>query len=285
MDPRILNIIFPRPLLERDPLYKYKEGIILIPTESEKIPCYFQKNPESNDILIIFHGNGSDMMELPDVASEISSKYKINILVPEYPGYSIYNSKRSHEKCLENSLIIYDFVLNNMKNITEKNIYILGRSLGSSVAIYLSSKRNPAGTFLISAFTDFSKVGDRDEEDKKILAKTFRSIDYVDKIKSPVLFIHGKCDFLVDYEESVKLFDKCDKNIKKEIVLKEDMEHNFFLDYLNDEIIPCIADFAKRNCSWNNEIKEGNSINMIELDKKFYITDEEINNILKERNK
>ena len=148
MDSYILNLIFPRPYLKSDSVYKYKEGIIQIPTESEKIPCYFQNNPESNDLLIVFHGNGSDMMKLPHYVAEISSKYKINILVPEYPGYSIYNSELCPEKCLENSIIIYEFVLNNMKNITEKNIYILGRSLGSSVAIYLSSKRNPAGTFL-----------------------------------------------------------------------------------------------------------------------------------------
>jgi hypothetical protein len=88
------------------------------------------------------------MFNIFEIINQLFVNYNINILIPEYPGYSIYNSPLSSEKCLENSLIIYDFILNNIENITEKNIYILGRSLGTGPAIYLSSKRNPAGLFL-----------------------------------------------------------------------------------------------------------------------------------------
>lgn len=280
MDPYILCCIFPRPGLELESFKKYKNGIIQIPTEKDKIPCYFQKSEESNDILIIFHGNGSDMLQLPYYASEISKKYKISILIPEYPNYSIYKAFPSEEKCLENSLIIYDFILNNIKNISEKNIYILGRSLGSSIAIYLASKRKPAGTFLISAFTSFDKVGKHDEETNQILSNYFRSIDYVDKINTPILFIHGKSDYLVNCKESELLFNKCKNDIKKEIVYKEDMGHNFRYDLLRDELIPCIEDFAKKNCGWGNEINK-EKMEGINLDKKFYLTDEEVNNIIK----
>ena len=282
MDPYILANIFPRPLLELDDVTKYKEGIIQIPAKEEKIPCYFQKYEKSNKILIIFHGNGSDIFNLPYYASEISKTYEVNLLIPEYPGYSIYRVPPSPEKCLENSLIIYDFILNNFKNIREENIYILGRSLGSSVAIYLSSKRNPAGVFLLSAFSDFSKVGKRDEEDSKILSNYFRSIDYIDKVKAPILFIHGKNDYIVNYEESNKLYEKCNKEVKKEIVLIDNMGHNFLYEFLRDEIIPYITKFIKKYCFWNNELKSENNINEIDLDKKFYITDEEIDNIIKE---
>ena len=282
MDPYIEAILFPTPLLELKYLKKYKEGIIQIPISEknkERIPCYFQKKKESKDILIIFHGNGSDIFNLSYYAKEISEKNNINLIIPEYPGYSIYITPHSEEKCLENSLIIYDFILNNIKNISEKNIYILGRSLGTAIASYLSSKRNPAGVFLISPFTCFASVGLHDEEDTLILSKYFRVIDYIDKIKSPILFIHGKCDPLVNYNESVTLYEKCNKNFKKEIILIEDMDHNFLYDFLRDKIIPCIIDFAKKNCFWNNETKNDKE-NLIDFDKNFYINEEEINNVI-----
>ena len=286
MDPYIEAILFPMPLVELKLLNKYKEGIIQIPTkrkkdqsnEHEKIPCYFQKNEKSNNILIIFHGNGSDIFNLTYYCKDISEKNNINILLPEYPGYSIYISSHSQEKMFENSLIIYDFILNNIKNITEKNIFVLGRSLGSSVAIYLASKRTLAGVFLISPFTTFASVGNHDEEDKKILVNFFKSIDYVENINSPLLFIHGKCDYLVNYEESIKLYEKCNKNIKKEIILKENMGHNFLYEFLKDEIIPSINDFANKFC-FKDEKKENNIF--IDIDKKFIISNEEFNNILK----
>jgi hypothetical protein len=284
MDPYIEAILFPTPPLELKYLNKYKEGIIQIPISEknkERIPCYFQKKKESKDILIIFHGNGSDIFNLSYYAKEISEKNNINIIIPEYPGYSIYITNHSEQKCLENSLIIYDFILNNIKNISEKNIYILGRSLGSAVASFLASKRNPAGIFLISPFTSFASVGLNDEEDKQILSKYFRIIDYINKIKSPILFIHGKSDPLVNYKESITLFEKCNKDIIKEIVLIEDMAHNFSFYFVRDRIIPCINNFAKKNCLWKSEIENEKDLNIIDFDKKFYINEEEINNIIK----
>ena len=100
VDPYVKCVLFPIPYFEKETLQKYKSGIIQIPTERknpetnavEKIPCYFQKNQNSKNILIIFHGNGSDFLNLPYYLPEISQKYNINILLPEYPGYSIYKS-------------------------------------------------------------------------------------------------------------------------------------------------------------------------------------------------
>ena len=129
----VLNFIFPSPCFNiKDIPNSIKEKIIYIPTErkikdqyiNEKIPCLFIKNEKSSNILIEFHCNGADMFNIFPFFLELSKKYNINILIPEYPGYSIYESPYSSEKSLENSLIIYDYVLKNIKNITEKNIFI-----------------------------------------------------------------------------------------------------------------------------------------------------------------
>ena len=281
MDPYIEALLFPCPPADYKIINKYKNNIIHIPTqrkiqnkeEIEKIPCFFKKNNKSQNILIIFHCNGADMFNLSFYSEELSKKYNINILIPEYPGYSIYDSPHSSEKCLDNSLIIYDFILNNIKNITEKNIYILGRSLGTSPAVYLSSKRNPAGTFLISPFTTFGTVGNHDEEDYKQLSIHFRSIDYIDKINNPILIIHGKIDPLINYNQAVQLYEKCGKDIKKEIILIDDMTHNFLYEDLVKDIIPYIVKFVDKYCPLNNS--ENKNI-IIDFDKDFYILPEEL---------
>ena len=62
MDPYIECIIFPGPFLEYKYVNKYRNQIILIPTKRknkysdncENIPCFFEKNPNSNNILIYF---------------------------------------------------------------------------------------------------------------------------------------------------------------------------------------------------------------------------------------
>jgi esterase/lipase len=167
--------------------------------------------------------------------------------------------------------MIYDYVLKNMKNITEKNIYVLGRSLGTGPAVYLSSKRNPAATILISPFTTYAAVGKPDEEDKEFLLTQFRSIDYVDKINNPLLIIHGKIDPTINYNEAIQLYEKAGKNIIKEIKLVDNMPHIFFLSELKKNVIPLIIEFVDKHCPLNNK---SNNVD-IDFDKGIFITDEE----------
>ena len=202
--------------VKRDLLLKDKQYLIHIPSnrkdengEIEKIPCLFQIYPKSKNILIIFHGNGQNMFQVFSFFRNLGENNKINVLFPEYPGYSIYESPPSTKKSLDDSLIIYDYILKNVNNITEKNIYILGRSLGTGLAVYLSSQRNPAGVFLISPYTTFAEVRQKHTKELyKDLSKHLRSIDYIDKVKCPLFIIHGKKDELIDYHEANKLYEK-----------------------------------------------------------------------------
>ena len=282
---KINNFIFPAPILNDLDLDSYKDYLIHIPTQRkdkekiEKIPCLFKKNEKSQNILIIFHCNGDDIFGIFDYIFDLIGN--INVLIPEYPGYSIYKSPLSSEKCLENSLIIYDFILNNIKNITEKNIYILGRSLGTGPAIYLSSKRNPAGTFLISPYTTFAAVGEylHNEEELKALSNHFRSIDYIENINNPLFIIHGKADKLINCNEALKLYEKTRKDIEKKIILVDDMTHNYGYNMLKNKIIPSIENFVDRHCPLKNNlednINENNKI-IIDFSKEFYILPEEL---------
>ena len=283
----ILYFIFPHPIFNSKYLtLTTTKHLIFIPTERKRkdgknndlIPCLFKNNKNSQNILIIFHCNGADMFDIFSFASDFSTKYNINILIPEYPGYSIYDSPLSSEICLENSLIIYDFILKNIKNITEKNIYILGRSLGTGPAIYLSSKRNPAATFLISPYKTFASVGKHDEQDYEALSKHFRSIEYIENINNPLLIIHGKDDKLINVKDSLDLYEKSKKDIKKEIILFEDMGHNYKMIFLKSKIIPTIIEFTEKNCpsyKIENSQKEKNNI-IIDFDKEYYELPEEL---------
>lgn len=77
----------------------------------------------------------------------------------EYPGYSIYNEDKNSDTILNDSLIVYDFIIEELK-INSNNIYVFGRSLGSGPSLYLSSNRNPGGLILISPFTSIQMVAE-----------------------------------------------------------------------------------------------------------------------------
>ena len=269
------DFIFPAPKFSPKMLKYCKEYLIEIPTgrkdeknNEEKIPCLFKKYPKSKYLLISFHCNGMDMISSFHTMTSIAEKYKMNILVPEYPGYTLYNYPKNSQKCFENSVIIYDFVIKNMKNISEKNIYVFGRSLGTGPAIYLASNRNIGGVFLLSPYTTFAEVAKKHHsiDFYHELTKHLRSIDHIDKIKCPLCIFHGKSDSLIYSSEAEKLFEKCKDNKNKELHLIDDMGHNDIF-YFTKKMNKLAKKFIEAYCPMN---EPGNNESELDLDQIYY---------------
>ena len=141
----------------------------------------------------------------------------------------------------------------------------MGRSIGTSPAIYLASKRKPNALITISAFTSIKAVAENLVGFLKIFVKErLLSIDYIKNLKNftcPILFIHGQKDPLIPFKETIILKDNCDCPF--EVVLPIDMTHNDF-DLDTDIMEPinkfisknCIVDKSKNAFDDNNEIKK-----------------------------
>ena len=251
------SIVFPRPFFSYNLFSSYQEELIFIPkdvpdTESPTyIPCLFireQKN-HSKNIILMFHGNAEDIFGARCMGETLVQKLHMNVIIVEYPGYSIYYSEPSADEIINNTTIVYDFIKNKLK-IDDKNIYIFGRSIGTSPAIYLASMRKPNALITISAFTSIKAVADNLVGFLKIFVKErMTSIDYIKKVTCPIIFIHGQKDPLIPFKETILLKDNCDCPF--EVVLPLEMTHNDF--EIDEDIIDPINNFIKKNCKIDNE--------------------------------
>ena len=229
-------------------IYNYSDKLIFIERNDDNyIPCIFYRFKESSNFLIYFHGNSEHIFNIDNYGLEFRSYIKMNILLVEYPGYSIYeNVKPNSNSIFIDTLIIFNWLKEKFK-ITEKQIFICGRSIGTSPAIYLASNINPQALILISPFTSIKNIG-KDFFLSFLVEEIFKSNEYAKKIKCPVLIIHGKKDILINYYHSIKLKEEIDKNgfpKKVELKLIDNMTHNKF--NLKEDIIYLIKDFINSN--------------------------------------
>ena len=160
----------------------------------------------SSKLLIYFHANAEDIGLAYPLLDSIRNVIKINVIAPEYPGYGIYNTVRavgkqvsnqtiypSSEQIREDSECVYDFVINNFPNIQEKDIIILGRSMGSGPSVHLSSIHEPGALILLSAYTSIKQVvTEKFGYLSALVQEHFDNLSIMDQIRSPTLFIHGK---------------------------------------------------------------------------------------------
>ena len=262
------NIVFPRPNFDYCLIEDFENELIFIPKNKQKtshIPCLFIKDHTSlsKNIIIMFHGNAEDIFGAKNIGDELCQKLHMNVIIVEYPGYSIYHEDPNTEEILNNTTLIYDFIKEKFK-INDKNIFIFGRSIGTSPAIYLSSIRKPNALITISAFTSIKSVADNLVGFLKILVKErLMSIDYIKNVTCPILFIHGQKDPLIPFKETILLKNNCDCPF--EVVLPLDMTHNDF--DLDMDIIEPINKFLAKNC---NIEKEKNNFDENEEIKKLF---------------
>lgn len=114
----------------------------------------------------------------------------------------------------QDALKVYDYLVQELK-IDNKNIFIMGRSMGSGPGIYLASKRNPGALILISPYTSIRDVVKNMVGGllSGLVSERFRNIERISGVSVPTLFIHGEKDTLVPAKHSVELSKRC-KNAK-----------------------------------------------------------------------
>ena len=267
------KLVFQPPDFDFSTLDNYNQQIIYIrkslnqSKNEEYIPCFLIIEYDlSPNFLIYFHGNSEDIFTNELLGFHMAREFHMNIIIVEYKGYSIYKGNPDPQSILDDSLIVYDFILDFIKNninFKEYKIFVCGRSLGTSPAIYLASEREIEALIVISAFESIKAVGN-ERYAGFLLPDIFKSINYISKVKCPTLFIHGKKDILISYSNSIKLFNACQSEIKS-LILRESMTHNE-IDFKKD-IFQQINNFFKEN---KNNIQISNLKNCFNFEDENY---------------
>lgn len=202
---------------------------IIGPNES-KIPIY-EKIGSVKKCIIISHGNASKLSKEVPMANLLHSKLNVTVVCYEYPGYGYtqkWNYKPTERGCCDNLKHVVDYVRGN--GFTDDNIILHGTSLGTGVTVDYASQGFGGKVVLMSPFKSIAQVA----YDSSLLypIDMFRSIDKIDKVKNPVLFIHGEADDLIHYTHTIELYKKHTQSVnmhgKKPIkpVIVKNADHN-----------------------------------------------------------
>lgn len=160
----------------------------------------------------------------------------------EYPSYGIYEGKPSDSAIFEDSLILYEYLVNC--GVDPMKIFLVGRSLGAGPAVYLASKRKVAALVLISPMKSIRQVARNFIGCFSFLIKEqFNSYENIRSVTCPTFFIHGKKDKLIPYQHSKELYDRC----------KCTKDYSYFLEMTHNEyrvigqiLVPIKAFYDKR---------------------------------------
>ncbi|CAK77438.1 unnamed protein product (macronuclear) [Paramecium tetraurelia] len=205
---------------------------------SKQIPClYLKASIPTKKTILYFHANCEDLLSSYNLVDFIRHNMKMNVLSVEYPGYGLYQGYTNEENILKDAEYIYKYVAFHSV-VEEKNMIVMGRSIGTGVACHLASIFQPGLLVLISPFLSLQEiVNEKYPLVKKMVKERFVNKDKIQQAKCPVFILHGLKDNIVSVEQGKKLFDLC----KSACLLRTppEMTHTRF-QFENDLTLPLL---------------------------------------------
>ncbi len=228
-----------------------KDNLIVekIPREdASDLNIIYLENPKSKYTILFSHGNAEDLGDIYPFLLEYNSK-GYSVIGYGYQGYGQTEGISSEKNCYRDINDVFNYLTEIMK-IPEKQIILHGRSVGGGPTVELSSKKKVAGTIIESTFMSAFRVITY----YPILPfDRFNNIGKINKITSPIMFIHGKEDKVIPFYHSLNLKDEF--NGKSSNYWIENAGHNNILSLARNKYWEKIAEFVELIDSLNKELK------------------------------
>lgn len=197
--------IYPKLLYFPPPKQPYlPPNHIYVPLDNGHIYLSFYENPTAKYTIIFSHGNAEDLYSLHPFLSLLQN-YGYQVIAWDYRGYGMSAGPMSASQTTQDILTVYDYAV-NMLNIPSEQIIAFGRSLGASHALFLGTKRPVHRIVLESPFVTLHQVV---THYKLLLVDPYPNIDWIKKISTPTLIIHGHDDRLISKEHALILDKHC----------------------------------------------------------------------------
>lgn len=222
---------------------------VIIPNGKETLYGWMKINnskEEKSPLVIMFGGNAQNssntcMNFYKNNVFEIFTGY--NFLVVDYPEYGLSTGKVSEKSMFEAANKIYEYA-ENLEYVDNDNIVVLGFSIGTGVASYISSEKNPNGLVLVAPYDCATSLYNNAINIfygplKLLMRYKFDSISYAQEIDVSPLIITSTDDEVINYTLSENLATYFKYNPK--FLCVNETKHNDY--FSNEEVLEIIEEY------------------------------------------
>jgi uncharacterized protein len=176
--------------------------------DGERIQVSTRLEPGTNAV-IYFGGNAEDVSRsLPTLAAAFPGRslYALN-----YRGYGGSTGKPSEATLIADALALFDHV-----HADQPRIIVIGRSLGSGVAVHIASMRPADSLVLITPYDSLAALAAGQFPFfpvRRLLLDKFESWRYAPKITAPTRLIAAQDDDVIPFASTQSLFEHFPKTL------------------------------------------------------------------------
>jgi len=204
----------------------FQERFIKTP-DGHRLHGLLFKADTSAGLIFYLHGNAGDLDSWGEIAATYTN-LNYDIFMLDYRGYGKSEGNISSEKQFhEDVQLAYDHV---KKDYPEEKIVVLGYSIGTGTAARLAAYNQPKMLILQSPYYSLIDLAQKlyPMVPSAIIKYKFKTHEYVEKTKAPVVLIHGDKDEVIYYGSSLKL--KTHLKPQDQLITLPGQPHNGFTE-------------------------------------------------------
>jgi hypothetical protein len=177
-------------------------------------------------VVLFAHGNTGNVTTQAETLRLLHDRHRLSVMTFDYRGYGRSEGIPSEEGILRDARAARKWLAWREK-IDEKDIVLVGQSLGGGVMVDLAARDGARGLILADTFTSLVDVGRHHAPllpVDSLMQNRFESVAKIGDYDGPLLQFHGDRDKVIPYRLGRKLFDAA--NQPKRLITRTGGGHN-----------------------------------------------------------
>ena len=199
------------------------EAIDLKTSDGETLRAWWMPHHQPRAVVLYFHGNGGNLSIWTPILASVQQR-GFSILALDYRGYGLSSGSPSEQGQYRDA----ESALAYLSERSQPGLPTLywGRSLGTTVAAFAATRRQPDGLILESGFPDARSVlaGSPLWLLSFVSSYRFPTAEWMRDVRCPTLVLHGTADSIIPFQLGQRLYDAIPG--PKQFVAIEGGDHN-----------------------------------------------------------
>jgi uncharacterized protein len=177
--------------------------------DGTKLHGWYVRHAKPRGHALLLHGNGGNVTLLADTLRLLNRRHELAVLALDYRGYGRSEGTPTEAGLYQDARAARAW-LAEKEGIAERDVLLMGISLGGAVAVDLAASDDCRGLILASTFTSLPAVAQEGWPwlpMNLILTTRFDSLSKIGNYYGPVLISHGDADEVVPYDHGEALFE------------------------------------------------------------------------------
>ena len=223
------TVFFPDPVLwETPPDYGFHayEDVFFMTEDGVRLHGWWIPGTDARAVLLWFHGNAGNIGYRLDNLKRLHDMLPLSTFLFDYREFGRSEGRISKAGTFLDAEAAYGYLVKE-RGIPENRILLFGRSLGSALAVHVAARHRPLGLILEAAFTstdDMMRLYFPHGAPPGLSESKYDSKSLMDRVRCPVLFLHGQLDSAIPLWMPQELYEKTQAPKRFHVVRRAD--HN-----------------------------------------------------------